>query len=87
MICLYFSDNFAVLKVHVNPYVFSLSVTHKDFVLWTETGSSNGLHVAYKDSGQKIRGVIHPKVGQAGPVITYDKSSQPTVPGKNLFSV
>ncbi|KAK6195981.1 hypothetical protein SNE40_001294 [Patella caerulea] len=49
----------------------------KDFLLWTDTDSMNGLHVARIDQKKKIRGIIHPADGIAADLITYDEQNQP----------
>ena len=54
----------------------------QDFIIWTETGRRNGIHAGLKDTGDKIRGIIHPGLGTANDVITFDLSVQPLVSGK-----
>ncbi|XP_013405316.1 low-density lipoprotein receptor-related protein 4-like [Lingula anatina] len=56
-------------------------VTFKDYLLWTDQGTRNGLHIAMKDTGQKVRGVVHPNTGTAYDILAYDYQHQPTVEG------
>ena len=53
----------------------------QDFVIWTETGDHNGIHAGLKHTGEKIRGIVHPGVGTANDVITFDLSTQPLANG------
>ncbi|CAH1782417.1 unnamed protein product [Owenia fusiformis] len=49
----------------------------QDYILWTDQDSQNGLHIALIEDGVKIRGILHPGIGKAYDVITYDESIQP----------
>ena len=56
----------------------------QDFVIWTAQGDNNGIHAGVKETGEKLRGVVHPGVGVAYDVITYDRSTQPLVNSMSL---
>ncbi len=49
----------------------------QDFIIWTAGGDKNGIHASLKESGEKVRGIIHPDVGTAYDVIMFDSASQP----------
>ncbi|KAL5004150.1 hypothetical protein ScPMuIL_017606 [Solemya velum] len=55
---------------------FGLSI-YQDFLLWTSKGDMNGIHMARMDTKEKIRGILHPNVGEARDLILYDKDNQP----------
>lgn len=54
----------------------------QDFIIWTDQGRRNGIHAALKTTGEKIRGLVHPTVGDANDILAFDISHQPLVPGK-----
>ncbi|ESO92872.1 hypothetical protein LOTGIDRAFT_162349 [Lottia gigantea] len=62
---------------------FGISI-FKDFLLWTDSGDMNGLHVARLDKKTKERGIIHPGYGVATDLITYDVQNQPLFSDKGL---
>ena len=46
----------------------------------------NGIHVARADKKEKVRGMLHPHVGLASDLITFDINNQPDLPS-NLTSL
>ncbi|KAL3846516.1 hypothetical protein ACJMK2_017496 [Sinanodonta woodiana] len=50
---------------------------YQDYVFWTDSGDMNGIHAARIDSEEKVRGILHPHVGLAQDVITFDLQNQP----------
>lgn len=56
----------------------------QDLIIWTDQKKRNGIHAGIRDTGQKVRGIIHPEIGTAYDVITYDSSLQPLVKGVDL---
>ncbi|KAJ8310212.1 hypothetical protein KUTeg_012077 [Tegillarca granosa] len=54
---------------------------YQDFLIWTDSGDMNGIHVADMLTLTKKRGILHPQVGKAGDVILYDKLNQPKFNG------
>lgn len=55
---------------------YGLSVFN-DFLIWTDTENLNGVHMARLDKKEKVRGIIHPNVGIASDLITFDPRNQP----------
>ena len=54
----------------------------QDFIVWTDQNEGNGIHVGNKENGEKIRGIVHPGIGEAHDVITFDASMQPLADGQ-----
>lgn len=52
---------------------------------WTDRQDKNGIHVGLLQTGEKVRGVIHPGIGTASDVVTYDYSVQPVQSSTCLF--
>ena len=55
----------------------------QDYVIWTDQGDMNGIHVGDIITKNKVRGILHPQTGVAYDVISYDEHSQPQLKGKN----
>ena len=50
--------------------------------MWTNgIGRQNGIHAGIKQTGETVRGIVHPGVGVATDLITFDLSMQPTISG------
>ena len=47
--------------------------------MWTDTHNLNGVHMARMDKKEKVRGIIHPNVGHAADLITFDLRNQPDI--------
>ena len=62
-------------------YTIFLSLSAQDYLVWTDQNARNGLHVGTKDTGEKIRGIVHPGIGVANDVLTFDASMQPLADG------
>ena len=66
-------------------YPFNTPVSHhplsprQDFLIWTDTDNLNGVHMARMDTKEKVRGIIHPNVGVARDLITFDPRNQPAI--------
>ncbi|KAK3090942.1 hypothetical protein FSP39_015919 [Pinctada imbricata] len=52
----------------------------QDFLIWTDQGDMNGIHIADIVTKRKMRGLLHPRTGVAHDVITFDKHAQPQLP-------
>ena len=63
-------------------HYYYLFMTIQDYVVWTDHGERNGIHAGILLTGEKVRGVVHPGIGSANDVITYDYSLQPENPSE-----
>ncbi len=84
--CLTLNGNERTVFVSLpGTHIYSIT-TFQDYLVWTDRDKRNGIHAGIRKSGEKIRGVIHPGIGKAYDVITYDESLQPLSEGKCLIT-
>ncbi|RUS85413.1 hypothetical protein EGW08_006804 [Elysia chlorotica] len=70
------SGRITVIYEQTNVQFYGISVFN-DYLVWTDSDDLNGVHVARMDKMEKVRGIIHPNVGHATDVITFDPRNQP----------
>lgn len=66
---------------------FDFSTLLQDYLLWTERGARNGIHIVRMDNMDKIRQLIHPKTGIASDLISFDAQNQPTYSPARLYTL
>lgn len=62
---------------HAKESIFGISI-FQDYLLWTDFSTErNGIHVARLDTMTKVRDILHPDVGMAYDLLTFDSQNQP----------
>ena len=76
------SNEFSAFMLKFSIGCITTILTIQDYVVWTDRGERNGIHAGILLAGEKVRGVVHPGIGSANDVITYDYSLQPENPSE-----
>lgn len=64
-------------RLQAKESIFGISI-FQDYLLWTDFNPErNGIHAARLDTMAKVRDILHPDVGMAYDLLTFDTQNQP----------